>query len=61
MHNINKSRVSLLNRMKCDRPSIAQGKNILAITELLNYNPILPSIKSEIIQATEGFCAYLKK
>jgi hypothetical protein len=25
MHNINKSRASLLNRLKCDRPSIAQG------------------------------------
>ncbi len=26
-----------------------------------NYNPIWPGIKGEIIQATEGFCAYLKK
>ncbi len=26
-----------------------------------NCNPIWPGIKSETIQATEGFCAYLKK
>ncbi len=26
-----------------------------------NCNPIWPSIKSEIIQAAEGFCAYPKK
>ncbi len=25
MHNINKSRVSLLKRLKCDSPDIAQG------------------------------------
>jgi hypothetical protein len=26
-----------------------------------NYNPIWLGIKSEVIQTTEGFCAYLKK
>ncbi len=35
MHNINKSRVSLSNRLKCDRPGIAQGWNIFVITELI--------------------------
>jgi hypothetical protein len=34
-HNTNKSRVSLLYRLKCDRPSIAQSKNIHVITELI--------------------------
>ncbi len=35
MHNINKSRVSLLSRSKCDRPALYRVKNILVITELI--------------------------
>ncbi len=61
MHSINKSRVSLLNMLKCDRPDIAQGSKYPYDYGTNNYNPIWPGIKSEIIQATEGFCAYLKK
>ncbi len=34
MHNINKSQLSLLKRLKCDCPGIAQFKNILMISEL---------------------------
>jgi hypothetical protein len=61
MQNINKSRVSLLSMLKCDRPSIAQGYKYLCDYGTNNFNPIWPGIKSEIIQATEGFCPYLKK
>jgi hypothetical protein len=35
MHNINNTRVSLLNRLKCDRPGIARSYNILVMTELI--------------------------
>jgi hypothetical protein len=40
IHNINKSRVSLLNRLKCDCLGIAQGKISygLRITELIITN-----------------------
>jgi hypothetical protein len=35
MHNINQLQVFLLNRLKCDRLSIAQSYNILVIIELI--------------------------
>jgi hypothetical protein len=34
IHKIIKSRVSLLNKLKCDHPTFAQGENILVLTEL---------------------------
>ncbi len=54
MHNKNKSWVSLLNRLECDCPSIAQVKKYPCVYGTNNYNPIWPGIKGEIIQATEG-------
>ncbi len=47
--------------LKCDRSGIAQDLKYLYDYGTNNYNPIWPGIKSEIIQATEGSCAYLKK
>ncbi len=58
MHNINKSRVSLLKRLKCDRPGIAQSqKKYPCDYGTNNYNPIWPGINGEIPHATEGFRA----
>ncbi len=61
MHNINKSQVSLLNMLRCDRPGIAQGLNIFVITEVIITTLFDRVLKVRQIQATEGFCAYLKK
>jgi hypothetical protein len=45
MHNIHKPRVSLLNRLKCDRPALHRAKkNILVIMELIIttlFGPVL--------------------
>jgi hypothetical protein len=61
MHNIYTSRVSLLKTgWNVTVPVLHRVENILVITELI-IATLLKGIKGEIIQATEGFCAYLKK
>jgi hypothetical protein len=60
MYNINKSRVTLLIRLKSYHPDIAELKYSCDYGTN-NYNPICPDINSELSHATEGPCAYLKK
>ncbi len=47
--------------LKRDRPGLAQGLKYPCDYVTNKYNPIWPGIKGEIIQATESFCAYLRK
>ncbi len=61
MHNINKSRVSLLKRLKCDCLALHRVKKYPCDYGTNNCNPIWQGINSEISYATEGFRVYLKK
>ncbi len=59
MHNINKSRVSLLSRLKCDRPALHRVKNILVITELIITTLFYwVLIVRCLTYVTKGLCAY---
>ncbi len=54
MHNINKSRVSLLNMLKGDHPGIAQGQNIFVVTKLVIatlFDRVLKVRKSKLLRA----------
>jgi hypothetical protein len=61
MHNIYKSRAPLLKEVEMWPSRYCSGLKHLCDYRTNNCNPIWPGIKSETIQATEGFCAYLKK
>ncbi len=52
--------MSLLNRLKCDRPAL-QGLKNPCDNGTENYNPICPGINSETPHANEGLCAYPAK
>jgi hypothetical protein len=62
MHNINKSRVSLLKQVEM-WPSrhCTELKKYPCDYGTDDYNPIWPGINSEISHGNEGLCAYLKK
>ncbi len=61
MHNINKSRISLLKQVEMWPSWSCIELKYLCDYGTNNCNPIWPGIKSETIQATEDFCACLKK
>jgi hypothetical protein len=57
MHNINKSRASLLKQVEMWLFSIAQSLKYPFDYGTDNYNPICPGINSETSHANEGLCA----
>jgi hypothetical protein len=60
MHNINKSRVSLLNTgWNVTVQALHRVKKYTCDYGTDNYNPIWPDINSEISHVNEGLCAYL--
>ncbi len=60
MHTINIITSVFIKQVEMWPSRYCTGLNFLCDYGTNNYNPIWPSIKSEISHATEGFCAYLK-